>query len=620
MQVSTDPIFFKKGKLTVTQNCIFPSSNHQNAAKFLLGLKEQCLKGNVMIPLSVADQIQNGFSKNPEQFQSFQVLNTTKKCYGTKQKEQIVISPFLTSLSLEAILWIILSIANDQMTPSDRLIQSRIKEFYGLPVRLDDWQAFISYLAENIEAQSSKFHILRNWQIQKTILKDSEGQDTTRFEIYLKNRTWLIEDSPDAELRPGQERLYNEFLRFLEDFFESNEAEESIENWTSIMRNGRNKTERSNLGQLQKGMALREIKKGIPGGKYGCCQFIKHCGPEELQSLSIGTLKKFIQLALSEGKVAYYKTILVRNSSKSFEGQSVLEEERETGEIKSQAELVRTLIVDLLKNPKHRASGVKLSVIPHEIQKEFGYQIETANLGVSKLKDFLKGIPEISFSKQKPNIVIVSLKGSMEFSTTLMKRFSKNEREVPFSSNLLSEIATKDQDSVSSSQMTFEAIPNRKLHGKCLKQFIQGLLNQMVIGLVEFGNHDHISAESFFELVSRDFGFLALSISLDQEKLPRNSKGLWDFVQKNFGTILAFSINQDHFKLKFFHSDSVFFSVFNDSSTEDILPKGKHSEPDQSESDDENNSTIASFGNIKETRSEGYLPICYEVAEAIICS
>jgi len=43
-----------------------------------------------------------------------------------------------------------------------------------------------------------------------------------------------------------------------------------------------------------KSLKLSEDIRAIPGGRYGCAQFIKICGPEVLKKLSIGRLTLFV--------------------------------------------------------------------------------------------------------------------------------------------------------------------------------------------------------------------------------------------------------------------------------------------------------------------------------------
>jgi len=57
--------------------------------------------------------------------------------------------------------------------------------------------------------------------------------------------------------------------------------------------------------------------KAIPGGRYGCAQFIKICGPSILKDLSIGKLTLFIQEAINRGFLKYERTLLVKNKNPS---------------------------------------------------------------------------------------------------------------------------------------------------------------------------------------------------------------------------------------------------------------------------------------------------------------
>jgi len=54
--------------------------------------------------------------------------------------------------------------------------------------------------------------------------------------------------------------------------------------------------------------------RAIPGGRYGCAQFLKTCGPESLQALSIGRLTLFVQEAINKGMLKYERTLLVKNN------------------------------------------------------------------------------------------------------------------------------------------------------------------------------------------------------------------------------------------------------------------------------------------------------------------
>lgn len=64
----------------------------------------------------------------------------------------------LNSVSLESITWIIKSIAQDKMKPTDSLIQSRLKESFAIQIK-NKWKLFIEGLInrEKIQKNLNKY-------------------------------------------------------------------------------------------------------------------------------------------------------------------------------------------------------------------------------------------------------------------------------------------------------------------------------------------------------------------------------------------------------------------------------------------------------------------------------
>ena len=54
-----------------------------------------------------------------------------------------------------------------------------------------------------------------------------------------------------------------------------------------------------------------EEVRAIPGGRYGCAQFVKICGPQNLKKRSLGKLAQLVQFAVKEDILRYHKTLLV---------------------------------------------------------------------------------------------------------------------------------------------------------------------------------------------------------------------------------------------------------------------------------------------------------------------
>ena len=63
----------------------------------------------------------------------------------------------------------------------------------------------------------------------------------------------------------------------------------------------------------------KSINKAIPGGRYGCAQLLKCCGPLPLRSCSLGKLSLFVQEAIQKEVLVYYKTLLIKPSNFNFD-------------------------------------------------------------------------------------------------------------------------------------------------------------------------------------------------------------------------------------------------------------------------------------------------------------
>lgn len=68
-----------------------------------------------------------------------------------------------------------------------------------------------------------------------------------------------------------------------------------------------------------------DTTNAIPGGRYGCAQFIKICGSPELQSLSLGRIAQMIQQLVTDDIMRYHKTLLIW-TKKFATRQSILDE------------------------------------------------------------------------------------------------------------------------------------------------------------------------------------------------------------------------------------------------------------------------------------------------------
>ena len=56
-------------------------------------------------------------------------------------------------------------------------------------------------------------------------------------------------------------------------------------------------------------MLNKDIKKAIPGGKYGCALMLKNCGSEKLKKMSLGKIVSFVSFALKKEINAHREVI-----------------------------------------------------------------------------------------------------------------------------------------------------------------------------------------------------------------------------------------------------------------------------------------------------------------------
>lgn len=152
------------------------------------------------------------------------------------------------------------------------------------------------------------------------------------------------------------------------------------------MKKHRNSTEAGSQSQ-----SLQEERtKAIPGGRYGCAQFAKTCGPPELSKCSLGKLSQMVQKAINDEVIKYQKTLLVWSETLSKDqafGYNTQEELcKKKSELTQKLEMVqRALIEILLANPE----GVSLAQLPVYLKKRLPFNYSLSELGFGKLKDLV---------------------------------------------------------------------------------------------------------------------------------------------------------------------------------------------------------------------------------------
>lgn len=198
--------------------------------------------------------------------------------------------------------------------------------------------------------------------------------------------------------------VYQEFVNFLEEYFTGDldvfwgkygkdlTLDKKMAKRLSKTQTQRHSTESNEMNPIGlHASTYDENTRAIPGGRYGCAQFVKSCGPPILRKLSLGKFSQMIQKAISEDLLRYQKkTLLVWTASiekdiafgVSSQEEMILKRE-ET--IKKLAAVKMAIIDTLLHNPE----GVSLAQLPNHLKTRLNFTLNLHELGFAKLKDLI---------------------------------------------------------------------------------------------------------------------------------------------------------------------------------------------------------------------------------------
>lgn len=129
----------------------------------------------------------------------------------------------------------------------------------------------------------------------------------------------------------------------------------------------------------------------IPGGRYGCAQFLKVCGNTKLKNCSLGRLSYMVQLAIDEDLLRYQRTLLIWTAA----AVSKSEEENQFKLLE-----VKKGILDLLRENR---SGISLAQLPQNLKKRLNFSYDITELGFSKLKDLLLTMSDVEIELRGSN-------------------------------------------------------------------------------------------------------------------------------------------------------------------------------------------------------------------------
>ena len=342
-------------------------------------LRDEAFKGNVMIEVMELMQVmQNRLKiegpdvarlletadKNKLVFISYKVFEKLSVKYVSLRVEEV---------SIECLTWTLRSLCLDEMLPSEKAIQSRMREVFDCRPSASEWQDLLQQAKKHLHCASDppEFSLFSKSSTEAKFTLDEivdQSSGCKTLLIYPNGEKWQSLDSQSKfcdYLNIKDTPEWKEFLKFLENYF----APKGIR---------RPKKE--------------EEQKAIPGGRYGCAQLLKVCGPYSLRGCSLGKLSYMVQLAINEDYLRYQRTLLIWTSNNHT---AISQAERNR---KLQA--VKHTILSLLEKS---AEGISLAQLPLHLKRNLAFPLIVAELGFAKLKDLLAIIPEVAIELRESN-------------------------------------------------------------------------------------------------------------------------------------------------------------------------------------------------------------------------
>lgn len=341
-------------------------------------LREEAFKGNILIELQDLMQIIELKMKisNEEVTRLLESAEKSGIIYlSCKEFDKEIIS-FISlrveNCTLECLTWTLRSLCADEMLPSEKAIQARMREVFDYKPTPSEWQNLIFQARGHSHASSApEFSLFsKSTTLPKFMFKEitdpSSGSKT--LAIYPNGEIWEALDNHSKfgdflNIKKTQE--WKDFYRFLENYF---------------VHKGIRRPRRD------------EEQKAIPGGRYGCAQFLKICGPPSLKTCSLGKLSYMVQLAINEDLLRYQRTLLIWTTN-THGNVSKNETMKKIQSIKNAA------ITILEKHPE----GVSLAQLPLFIKRSLNFPLNIQDLGFAKLKDLLATFPEVAIELRNTN-------------------------------------------------------------------------------------------------------------------------------------------------------------------------------------------------------------------------
>lgn len=342
---------------------------HTNTGLIMKKLYELASEGVIIIEIRELERLLTGgdakdqiteveFAEGMKEAEDKNIIIITKRQIASNPEKEFV-SIKLNIVSLESVMWVLKSLEKDEMTPIERSIQSRFKESFGIKMTTQEWEKVMKVI-------NDPKLILRtptDPRYEFDVIKINDPVSGCEINsIYPKAKRWI---SYDISLKAYEinRDLFNEFLSFMKSYLCSSQMKQTKEN-----------------------------ERAIPGGRYGCAQFVKLCGTSHLKSCSLGQLSQFIQYAINEDLLRYKKTLLVWNQNPMKpNGSEIALEDSETvrlkkTRVKHKLSVVKQAIISILtENPL----GLSLAQLPLHLKYKLPFPLDLNELGFVKLKELL---------------------------------------------------------------------------------------------------------------------------------------------------------------------------------------------------------------------------------------
>lgn len=381
-------------------------------------LRSHADKGDVIVKKEVFEQEVLARYKTVEiasllkEAEEKKVIQIISRKFGDS-KPHFYISLLLDSLSIQALFWTIKSLINDQLTPNEKMLVSRIKEAFAIKLNPVTWQGIWKFIEKKARDHENLIIVPK---LPTLKIYEVFNQHGTLMKILtLKEAAPLLIDQESLNLK--DQEIWDEFLKFLDCFFEEKTFTKKAEKakWSCSVETFLSKNKTKPLI-----IPPKSSSKAIPGGKYGCAQLIKCCGPENLAKLSLGKLSVLAQEAINRKLLDHYKTLLIKSTRFTLGiklNDNPLDDfkpEEKNPEIKQKIQSIKSIILDLLSEAPN---GISLAKLPAEIKRKVNFYYDLHEIGFNKLKDVLAELPNVEIIEMKGSkLAIAKLKKAESFS------------------------------------------------------------------------------------------------------------------------------------------------------------------------------------------------------------